>query len=265
MNHPRRRGFALGIVLLLSVVASVLVGIMLERQLTQSLMVQRQVDRIANHHFERGMAEVLDQWIRTLGARDLREALGDEGLAFSLETESGARLRFFLEDGQGTALADVAGLSGDQRSTAVGIIARLARTSGGDLTSVTRPVGPVAVCAASASEEVLAAVIGAAASDDAASGLASAIVSSRDQGKIEPAQLKKLIDDSGLEPPDKERLEAALVAFPSLWRFAVVPDSGKPQGERVRYVGWAMAGVGRESSGAFRRISAILSIEKQTY
>jgi hypothetical protein len=265
MNLPRRRGFALGIVLLLSVVASVLVGVMLERQLTQSLMVQRQVDRISNHHFERGMAEVLDQWIRSLGARDLREALGEDGLAFALETESGARLSFFLFDGQGTALSDVAGLSGDQRATAVGILARLTKSSGNDLASLTRPVGPVAVCAATASEEVLTAVIGSAAADEGAAALASALVSARDQGKIEPAQLKKLIDDSTFENDEKERLHAVLLATPSLWRFAIVPDSNKPEGERVRYVGWALAGASRESAGAFRRISAILSIEKQVY
>lgn len=260
----RPRGFALPMVLLLGVISTILITVMLSRHATQSLMVARERERTVNRHFERGLAECLDQWLAMLGSKPVGEALGEDGRAFTISTR-GSAVDFSLKDAQGSLLGDPVGLSAVPRRTALQALANLRATLGSLPPDTVRPVGPLAVSANSASMEALTAILQAALQDESAGeSLAREIVSRR---PLAAEDLTAVLGESGLEPPQQEIARRVLVTASTLWRFTIEPQTNRtrPPGGRIRYQGLVLVGAAKYDPQGFQRKSAILSMEKELY
>lgn len=251
-------------VLLLGVVSTILITVMLSRHATQSLLVARDRERTVNRHFERGLAECLDQWLAMLGPRPVGEALDEDGRAFTISTR-GSAVDFLLRDAQGSLLGDPAGLSGVPRTTALQALANLRGATGGLPAEMVRPVGPLAVSTNSASPEVLTAILQAALKDESAGeSLAREIVSRR---PLAAEDLTAVLGESGLEPPQQEIARRVLATASTLWRFTIEPQTNRarPPGQRVRFQGLVLVGAAKYDPQGFQRKSAILSMEKELY
>jgi hypothetical protein len=134
-------------------------AVMLERQGTQRLSVQRQLNQYRDHHFQRGVREVVGAWTDTLSGQPIENMLASDGHALDIELADGGFLAIYLFDAQGTIRSDPIGLNEEERTDAGGIYEQLMMLTGGVPTpAMLRPVGPVKVCIATAPEEVLVAI-----------------------------------------------------------------------------------------------------------
>lgn len=162
VRHRAARGaraFALPLVILLSMVATILIAVMLERQGAQRLTIDRAGDEYRETHFARGVIEVIDTWLSYQGARPMRDLLGRDGKAMDIELADGSVLTVRMRDIQGLLLADTSGMTPDDRVDVEGALANLTETiAPQELPRYTRRFGPPAVSVLSAPMEVLSAV-----------------------------------------------------------------------------------------------------------
>lgn len=245
----RRRAFALPLVIMLTLVCSVLLAAMLTRHSGQLRTSQRQIDTYNFGHATRGLQEALNTWIASNGNNPIAEALAPDGLAFELVTDSGQTVRTYLQDGQGLALGNLAGLSVENFRTGRDALKRLGELAGDRAAGMVRTDGPLAVSVNSAPAEVLDAMVFAVLGDDSGDGLVDDILSKRTaEGYIDSAGVDKLVADSDVPSEFKARVKAMLSANPMLWRVVVVsewPGSGRPG---INYRAWAITARGAGSS-----------------
>lgn len=279
-----RRGFALPLVLLVTLVATVMLTLMLTRHNTQSLAVQRDLDRYATHHISKGVEEVVNNWMRTFGTKSMPEMLDEGGLGLVLAPDDGAAVQISFFDAQGAVLTDLAGLPAKSREQALDILARVRGLRGQRDRygrPYTRKFGPVAVSANSAPEPILRAVVESAlgldpgSSNATSDAIVSGILSARpgDRNGVpapnEPfpsGKLEEVFTRASVEQAALEKLRQLIVETPSLWSFTVVPAvrSSDPNVEEVRFEGLLLAGSsGRDrSSGGVQRTSPVVSLNR---
>lgn len=115
-TSPRlcRRGFALPLVILLTLVVSLGVAVLMQRNSTGYLAARRQADGYIRHHAGAGMREMVNRWLTTVRGR-LKESIESTGLAFSLDLPDGARIMVYFDDAQGSVLARPDAYTGRRR------------------------------------------------------------------------------------------------------------------------------------------------------
>lgn len=264
-----RRAFALPLVVLVALVASLAITVILDRQNAQSRSIARQIDRYVEHHIEKGFSEIVERWVQAIGNRSLAEALQSDGLAVTLEPEQGRSVKVYMLDAQGGALTDLAGLNETALEQGRDIVRRLRQITGGAGPGVraglTRQYGPLAVSVNSAPEPVLQAVIESASDGDFSKSLVGDIVSARTGGaKIKPEDLSQMLANSGIDQEKRGRVEALLTATPSVWRIVLRPETGS-SGQDYHYEGLALIGPGardRNAPGGIQRSSSILWLHR---
>ncbi|MCA9298618.1 MAG: hypothetical protein KDA28_06100, partial [Phycisphaerales bacterium] len=96
----RRPAFAIPMVILLTIVMSLMIAVMLERNGAQRLQVRRTLESYNDHHMKKGVQEIVNAWLRTLPNAPLAELLGEDGKIVEISMLDGVRLTIFLEDGQ---------------------------------------------------------------------------------------------------------------------------------------------------------------------
>jgi hypothetical protein len=253
-------------VLILVLVSGVVLAVMLERQSMQSLTIQRELDSYQFHHISRGMQEAIEAWIRSNGNSDIAQALDNDGKAFDLEVEGGAVVHIFFYEGQGTVLADFAGLSGDVLDTAREVLMHLRENVGNaKAMDLVRRDGPVSVSVNTATDEVLRAVIGTVLDRVGTDTLIQAIKKARVDQLIDAQGLNNLYDIADVAADVRPRVSGLLTAQPVVWQ--VVAEAPAPVGSKsgpIRYGGLALiagANVTRDKSGSLQRNSSIVSWE----
>lgn len=259
-----RGGFALPLVVLLALVSAVLIGVTLERFSAQGLTVQRHVERYSFHHSSQGIQEAINAWVRSNGNAPVAAALGDDGLAFTLEPEGGGSVAVYLRDGQGLMLGDLSGLSPAQIQLARRPLARLVQMSEARARGLVRQEGPMAVSVNTAPEDVLTAIVESVVSDGAL-GLVRDIMSGRALAPITPASLVEIYGVGNIPAQERAELTLLLTAEPVLWE--VVAEAGGPSAvypppPKVRYQGLMMmsnSAVRSKANGAMERNSAFLT------
>jgi len=261
------RGFALPMVLLLAVASSILLVVMLERQGSQSLTVQRDFDLYVSHHTGKGMAEAISAWIMSNSRGPLAEALGDGGHAFDIEADGGQRVRVTMEEAQGTLLAEFAGLAEAQGSMARAAVRALADEAGADAPRLVRREGPMAVSALSAPRQVLVAAASAVVGPSEAAAIADEILRARAAGPLDAPALVAALRAADPSPSDRAKLQMMLTTQPTLWRVAAEsePAATARSREPLRYEGLAVvsaSGGGARGSGALQRNSSIIAWER---
>lgn len=271
MSRPdpiRRNAFALPLALVLVLVSSVMIVVMLERQQAQQLTVQRELEGYTFHHITKGFGETFEVWLRSAGARNIREALGTNGHAFDLSVEGGQSVKVSLYDGQGTVLADLAGLTDDQILLGRAMLRSLQQQTGADWKRYTRREGPLAVSIRGSPREVLLAAADAALSESGdPESLVSALEDARDSAGDEPIDLAAVMDAADLPPEVRAKVASVFAVDPALWRGVATAESPGtwPPRPPVQYQFWSVvrsSGSMRDPSAALQRSSLIIRWER---
>jgi|GEM_PF-2171789 len=224
--HPRvrARAFALPLVVILSMVATMAIAIMLERQGQQSLATIRHMRWTQDRHLERGVREVAGSWL-TGASRRLNEIVKQGGHALDLTMDDGRTIRLDIEDAQGSVLSVFDGVSENELPFARGAYDSIALAAGDPetLERWTRTVGPAAISAVSAPEEVLAAAAAPMIGESQALSMARDIALAReDAAESRGTQwLRQIIAEYMTEMEDRRTMQRLLVAEPDLWRIRV--------------------------------------------
>ncbi len=263
-----RRGFALPLVVLASLVIAMLVVVALERSTAQARTVKRDVDRYAAYHFTKGITGLIEGVIRSAAARQLGEVLDDSGMAFRLEANGSPGLAVYFYDGQDTLLESVEGLGAEDRAMAESALAyAVEHVSPEELGRHIRHAGPITVSANSAPRVVLAGAVDAALMGEGADKVVDAILRARDgaRGMMTREDLAKAYDDAGVPPDKRSRLERMVTATPALWQFVVEPEVGARGGAQPMegYVGVVVSAPPNADRGAnVPKGTSVLSVRK---
>ncbi len=214
-----RPGFALPIVMLLSLVGVMVIMSMLTRYASQSRFVMKHRIRYIEHHTQRGVQEMVGTWLDLARGGAVSEIIRDDGLAFVIDFEGGRRLEVYVHDGQGTLLTDFSSMS--ERDSQV-IERALAELQGDDpnknLADLTRRRGPVSVSVMTAPLEVLRAIlVGADIDGPTADRVAEEIVHEREQGELAQPDLLRLLGATGVSPESRGRASSVLTVSPTLY------------------------------------------------
>ncbi len=246
----RRGGFALPIVVLLAMVATIASLVMLERHANAHLAVERRIDGYHEHHARLGIKEMIDQWLLTTGG-NVGERLLDGGLAFELLLPNGRGVRVWMEDGQGSLLRRPTGsgsafeaarmaaqaiaqslgepIDNDPRRPAH--VDRPSRDDKNDLPEYERPklrdAGPLAVSALTADFDVLVTIVAAAGGGEASTMVAGDIITEREDGQLSPTDLTRICDQASVQPRARAVIAQLLTTSPTLWRVVAESDEGR--------------------------------------
>ncbi len=233
MNKSSRRGFALPLVVIIALVASLTIGMVLMRHGTSHLAVERQINTYRDHHRHMGVQELIDRWLATTRG-SIREVLGDGGLAFELNLPGGTA-KVYLEDAQGTALEDLRSVHGPETRFARRLVALLdaapiTRTAEG-AALVYRKEGPVRLSVHTARAEVLDAVAQAVAPTGDWERFSREVQQRRSQRELAASDIRGIATEAGLSAEDAAGLEMMLTADPTVWKVTVLLSSvGRREG-----------------------------------
>jgi len=230
----RRGGFALPLVVLLTVIAGILLAAMLDRFGTQQTFAQRQLEQYRDHHIARGLQEAMQAWVNSIDTQtqSLKASLGERGKAFDLELD-GQRVTVYLQDGQGTALAEFAGLTTDEMRVAADVLDQLQKQDRQEARQLIRREGPLAVSVKAADERVLMAVARACCDSSRASRVVAEVMRVRDDEEFTIATMAEAFTKAAVEGEERVKLMQMLVTEPTLYRG--VAEAPRQGGGVIRY------------------------------
>ncbi|MCC6659303.1 MAG: hypothetical protein IT437_00285 [Phycisphaerales bacterium] len=273
MSRRRRQpGFALPLVILLAMVVGVMATVMLQRQGTQRLSVARQLAAYRSHHLGRGIREVVSSWLISITGQPVENMLGPGGLALTITTPDRGTMAVYMEDGQGSALTELTGLSGDDLVAARALRDHLESLDRGQIDpSWVRTVGPAAISAKTAPEGLIHALaLVVAEMKVRATSFTRSVRDAREDGEITDADIGLAAEHAGFSPEQKTRIMRLLTAKPDLWLVRVVVSSpdrpANPSRVTARYEGRVQlggAGVAALGSGLMQSLGSFLSWEER--
>lgn len=262
---PAARGFALPLVILLSLVATILVSVMLERQGAQRITIARAGDEYKQTHFARGVSEVVDTWLSYQGAKPLRDLLSRDGKAMDLELGDGSVLSVFMRDVQGLLLTDTSGLTPDDAADLRGALENLAESvPRQELSRFTRRFGPPAVSVLSAPGEVLAAIAHQVAGAQNADALLQALLEIRDKPRPNAQDLNQAAITAELDDSQRKVFTRLVVVDSAFFRMVVDthgPNAGPDSRPNARYGAYVLP---RSATGPRTRATAVGGVQRRS-
>lgn len=273
-----RSAFALPMVLLVMMIIAIVGMVMLERQGAQTLTIGRQVSGYDEHHTSRGVKEAIDAWLGSNPRTGLRDRLDVTGRAFDIDLASGLdgrgmqTLSVSMFDAQGTVLNEFTGYVGQTMDDGKAILESLRAAALPAESLYMRGQGPIAVSAATATPEVLRAVVDAATGGEGTDAYVDAVLKARDEASLTATKLSEAANEAKVSPEIRAKLQRYLTADPTLWQIVIDVRRGGSTGELVtRYKGLAVLAVRSASArGASQtgmqsssRSSVFLTWEKQ--
>lgn len=268
MRHPRR-GYALPLVFLLSLVVAMVLSLAIERNTAKVHNVQRQLDSYREHHAAKGLQEAISAWLTRQNARSITEALEADGHALDLILPDRTIVAVYLRDGQGTILDPLAASASDYEQ-AVSLRQRLqllCRDSSVPYEGFERPLGPFAVSVNSADPLVIQAVAEELVGIDRAREMVNKILERRTaDGTLERQDLLAVGTEMGLETNVRNQLLSFFTVTPEMW-YVTIELRGGPGGASHRV--WARYGglvpvrntSNRSASGAWEQPGVFLTWE----
>jgi hypothetical protein len=255
-----RRGFAMPLVIMLALVASIMGAVLLERQAAVFRLADREVKAYRDRHFERGVREVVGEWTNSLAGQPVEKMIAPDGHVLDLELPGGGGAAVYMFDGQGSFLNDPGSLSGPERDDWAGVAAELAAMGARGDGSWYRTVGPLAVSAASAPPEILEAIGNYAGGRRSGKRFASEIERARQDGDLTPASLGTAMNAADFTPQQRDVVNRLLVPQPDLRALIVdvYEARGSGRSELVRRYGGRMVLPG----GAVRGMTTMQSLGK---
>lgn len=218
-----RRGVALPMALMLTVVVGLIAAVALNRFGVQSMTVDRQVRGYQAHHMGRGLQEAFGAWLDRVRAGGIADSIGDDGRAFDLTLPDGTMFRAYLRDGQGTLLADVLALPQNEAiNAAAAYNALIDRHPAGVVEANIRHVGPAAVSINGASEPVLDAVVHGLLPGDQAGKLLRELLRARSEDdEVSREDLSTALGTANIEPTLRQAVTTMLATEPELWLASI--------------------------------------------
>ncbi len=243
----RARGYALMVVLLLSIVGVISATMILEQQGVQRLAEERSVEAYRAHHEQQGLSEVIEMWWLRMGKPPA--LIGDAPVALYIRGEHGEEYRIEMSDAQGRVLEN-ADLATDPVSGE--IFARVAGRLKGERESARflRRHGPPLVNVNAAAREVLTALAEEVEPRGPAGVFADAVIRTReDKQKVDPAGLRRIITEAGFkERATIDTLAGLFTTESSLRRVEVL--SRDPVRKLIRHHEGLLVGAGPGGAGA---------------
>lgn len=216
-SSARGRGFALPLVMLLSLTAALLAAVMLNRMTTQALTVERQLDSYRAMHQSKGLREVVQFWMTNIAGRRVADSLAEDGRAVDLQLADGSSVVIYFADGQGAMLSDLSSLREEDRNTAQLMLAQL-RTDFPGIAETERAYGPVAISAMTAKPEVLQAAAMGIAGPEAGAVFARTVLDARATKRLTNNDLAEAATAAEVQDEARGRLLRAIITEPTLWR-----------------------------------------------
>ena len=221
----KRRAFALPLVVLLSMIATMAIAVMLERQGQQTKSTIRHMRWTQDRHLERGVREVTGAWL-TGASRRLDDIAAEGGHAIDLTMADGRTFRIDVEDAQGAILTTFEGVSEAELPFAEAAYDAILLRAPNDATldGWTRQVGPAAISALTAPEDVLAAAAMPMIGEGPATAMARDIVLEREEAADGPGGtqwLRRILAEYFTELDQRRSAQRLIVANPSLWRLRI--------------------------------------------
>lgn len=238
------RGFALPLVIMLALVASVLIAAMLDRQSGQRLTIAREVRSYQDIHFGRGVREILDQWIRSAANRSIRDLLAADGKAMDIELGDGTTIEVHMYDAQASLLINPAGLNPDDAADLGAIYESLRETSAAaDLQRLTRRQGPASISILTAPVELLTALSHQIGGGQSGDECFRELLALRDKPSPAPKDIADLAATLNLEERQRQTLLRLCVVDPTYYRVILearaanaAPDA-RPIARYEAYIG----------------------------
>lgn len=196
--HPTRRAFALPMVIMLVMLASLLIVVMLQRSTVQSRTVKRQMDSYLEHHASRGFQEILSAWTNSLGRYSMLDVLEEDGHAFDLTLADRSVVKISIQDAQGALVTSMVGLTEQQEYLVLEPLKWLDALYPNRMDLV-RPAGPMQVSARTAPKEVLDAIEASILDTDPPGTLASEIFKARADGTLDATELAAAGNAAGFQ------------------------------------------------------------------
>lgn len=268
-RRPARRAFAMPVVIVLAFVASIMGAVLLERESAMLRLAEREVKAYRDRHYERGVREVIGAWADTLASQPLEKLTESDGHILNLELPDGGGAAVYMFDGQGSLLTDPTGLSSRERQDWQGIVAEFGALGAQGDSSWYRPVGPLAVCVASAPSPLLRAIGRYVGGANAGLRFMEEIERARSRGdELTPADLQTAFNAADFTPAQRETMTRLVVLKPDL--RAVVVDvyeatpAGGRQAELVRRYGGRLIlpGASGRFAGSMTSMGKFLSWEE---
>lgn len=234
----QRRGYALPLVFLLSMVVAFSLTLFIERNAAKTRNVQRQLAAYQSHHMSKGLQEAISAWLSTQNARTVADALGEGGHAVDIAMPDRSVLSVFLRDGQGTLLEPLSASSTDYTDI-LSIRQRLdlfCRTEQLKVEEYVRPIGPSAVSALSADRVVLRAVADHLVGPESAEEFANRVLEKRVQAaRLQRNDLITIATEMELSNEVRTRMLSLLSVQPELWYVTIeVRGGGGASSSRLR-------------------------------
>ena len=218
---PQRRGFALPMVILVSVVAGLVVAVALQRMSAQQLMVRRQLTEYHRHHDVLGARAVIRYWVSR--QQDLGKFVSDTIPARRFSLPGGMRVTVFVGDGQGQVKGDLTDESPpDRRRMFEDLFYRLPPGRA----DLVRRAGPAEISVNAAPREVLQAL------REEDSGLAAAIMQARSGRRLDAGSFRSVLERQGLRQEEITQILRLVTYEPGVWRLTVDAELG---GETRRF------------------------------
>lgn len=219
--NTRRRAFALPMVILLALVATLAIGVILSRTGVSGTAVNQQILIYQQHHRHAGMREMVDRWLATTHG-SMQDQLESDGQAFTLELPRGRRVRVLVTDGQGQVLDDLRGLYGPEARYTAMALEFLHRTTNADenpdlAKQLFRKAGPAQVSINSAPPIVIEALTSAIVPGRDGQRLAREYVTRRDRQLLVLADVRSIATEMGVQNEEIAALERMFVATPTVW------------------------------------------------
>jgi type II secretory pathway component PulK len=215
--QPDRRAFAMGVVLVLVMVISVIVTGVLQRYSAQQRTVQRQVAEYRMHHDMFGVQAMALQWLARARVSDIVQIADTDEVAFGFALPDGKQVAVYIEDGQDTALATTEGIQARDKPFYDAMLARLPE----DRPDLLRSAGPAAISINHAPEVLVRALFG-----PDLDMVADEIIRTRKRGEVDRGVVAEALTDAGASVEAQQALTALVALDPALWRLRIQTDDG---------------------------------------
>ena len=193
------------------VVSTIITASALRRAGMQALIAEDQFQSYLRHHELQGVRSIADVWLLRNDAADLEKS-ANTGEPVTKQLVEDTLYRIYVQDGQGTVLNNLVGISGSVPQTwLIEMLSRLPR----DRPDLTRAVGPWQLSIRTAPDEVLEAMAG---GDPA---MAIALKQARDEDIIDASALITALQDAGADVLAAQAIARNVTFKPSLWRIDI--------------------------------------------
>lgn len=271
------RGFALPVVLMVSLALATLITVLLDRFGSQSKSVGGIVRSYESYHAGRGLHQLFEAWLRNSTSSKLGGKLGENGLALTAQLSEGLTpnansaetVKLYLADGQGSILAEPGGLPAEEVALAQAIINAAKEMdaasgssgsgSAGDGTEgeiARRQFGPIAVSLKSASPKTLRAAVSGATAGEKVDEIVAELLKARDDLNVASTAVSEIANKVGLAGDARANLLKVVTVEPAMWNITaeVSADRLIGGGLLMRYKGTALVGASNNSATTARSV-----------